>query len=141
MDEMTPPFPQLLRGLGPRVPALAKKMPVKLARLLVGVGFQGKENLCGPCLPSVFADTQWPGKQPHCDARRLGLFHLLQEVSTPTCKVGPIPPPTRLPVQGCCAYIKALQIGLTRSISSLFSLTPPLGERWVYKDGAGSVPT
>lgn len=44
MDETTPHFPQLLRGLGLCAPALATKMPVKLVRLLVSVGFQGQET-------------------------------------------------------------------------------------------------
>lgn len=51
MGEMTPRFPQLLRGLGLWAPALATKMPVKLVKPLLCVGFQGKETCWETCLP------------------------------------------------------------------------------------------
>lgn len=47
MDGTTSHIPQLLGGLGLCVPALAKKTPVKLVRVLISVGFQGQENLFG----------------------------------------------------------------------------------------------
>lgn len=52
MDGMTSHIPQLLRGLGLCVPALAKKTPVKLVKVLISVGFQGQENLFGSFLLS-----------------------------------------------------------------------------------------